>query len=549
MTASRLLTLCVAIAPAPLAAQYTEPPPPAAYVLTDVTVVQSDGRRTSGVTIVVRGGLIEAMGPNVTPPDDAQVLEGDSLIVYPGIVDAHGKAAHEFPEVEVDRTQVGSWALPRPAQGFQPHRRVVDHLTATSATLRDQRTKGIVAAGVHPEEGLLAGRSALIMHRQHAAASSGLVLAADIGVAAGFRGAQGGYPGTLFAMMSFFRQQFDDARRHGQLWDAYRRDPRGLTAPEWDPDYAVLRDLMAGTLPLYFSVDGAEDIRRVLSLAESYRFRPVIVGGAEAWRVADQLRAGDVPVLVSLDFPEPRRWKPPKEGEEQTEPLDAAAEREKRELEDRYSNAGRLAAAGVRFALTSGGGKADVLKNTRKVIEHGLSEDAALRALTATPAGLLGAPHLARIEPGYAATFVVTDGPLFGADTRIAYTFVEGALEKGPARRPAGPTEAPLVDVTGTWEMRLSSEMGPVDGTANFTQEGATFTGSMRTEFGVAQVRDGVVSGNKVTFVLVFEMGGQSMSVDFDGEITGDEGSGSASSQMGSMRWTARRTTPGAEVR
>ncbi len=83
------------------------------------------------------------------------------------------------------------------------------------------------------------------------------------------------------------------------------------------------------------------------------------------------------------------------------------------------------------FALTSGGGEADIREGVRKAIEYGLSEDAALRAVTTAPAALLDVDHIAQVRAGMAATFIVTDGSLFGEDTKILYTFVEGELQEG----------------------------------------------------------------------------------------------------------------------
>ena len=147
-------------------------------------------------------------------------------------------------------------------------------------------------------------------------------------------------------------------------------------------------------------------------------------------------------MLVSLDFPEPEEWKPAREDEggggEEGEPLDPAAVREKERLENLYANAGRLAAAGVAFALTSGGGGAELRAGARKAIEYGLSEEGALRALTTTPATLFGVPELALLEAGRAANFVVTDGPIFAKETRVLYTFVEGWMEKGPEEKDEG---------------------------------------------------------------------------------------------------------------
>jgi hypothetical protein len=542
--------------PGVLAAQFSDPPAPAAYALERVTVVQADGSLLAGVNVVIRGGLIEAMGPGIAIPTDAVLLEGDSLYhIYPGIIDAQGSAEYEFPEIEVDRSEIASWNPPRHVQSFMPHLMVVDYLQATGEDLEDQRKQGVVAAAVHPSGRLMPGRGTLLVLRADADTPDGLVVQPVLGPVMSFRGAQGVYPATLFAVIAFYRQTFEDARHQAAHIQAYDRNTTGVTPPVWDPDLDVVREAMAGRTPVFFSVDFGRDIQRVLGLAGEYGFRPIIVGGDEAWKVADELEANDVAVLVSLDFPKPERWKPKKkeESEEEAEPgtngdeeLDAAAQREKQRIEDIYSNAGRLEAAGVTFALTSGGGDADILEGTRKAIEYGLSEEAALRAITTTPASLYGIERVTAIQTGAPATFIVVDGPLFDEETAIRYTFVEGEMEKGKEEVAGG--EPPAVNVTGTWDFEIDSEMGTMASEVTLTQEGAEFEGTMSSDFGESKIKDGVVSGNSVTFVVVFNMGGESMEIEFSGTVEGDRASGSGDSPMGSFDWTAKKAGgPGEE--
>jgi imidazolonepropionase-like amidohydrolase len=376
------LLLCV-LQPRQATAQLNEPPPPAAYALTGVTIVSADGAARANVTIVVRRGFIEAIGSDVQIPPDAELLEGDSLVVYSGMIDAHGKASVEFPEAEVERSELAFWAPPREAQGLTPHRRAADYLTDTGDDFEKQRSSGIVAEGIIPDGPLMPGRGVVLLLRRGATAPAGLVLVPELGPSMALQGARGMYPSTVFGAAAVIRQSFEDARHHGLLLAAHERDPSGMKAPAWDPDWEVLRAAMAGQARVFFNADRASDIRTVLAMAAEYEFRPVIVGGSEAWKVADELRAGAVPVLVSLDFPEPDRWEPKEPSDTaQQEPLDAAAAREKQNLEERYANAARLAQAGVTFALTSGGGEADLIAGARKSIEYGLSEDQALASLT-----------------------------------------------------------------------------------------------------------------------------------------------------------------------
>lgn len=538
-----LAVLLVPGMPALATAQYESVPRPAAYALRNVTVVQADGRRQEGVTVVIRGALIEAMGRGVAVPDDAELVEGDSLMVYPGFVDGEGEAAHEFPQEEIDRDEVEIWNAPRSLQGFMPARRVVSHLTADGDDVADVRRAGIVAAAIHPSGAMMGGRGALVLYRKDAGMPQRLVIEPTLGPKFELRGGQGVYPGTLFGVMAFFRQAFEDARHGGAVAAAQERDPRGLTMPPYDPDYEVLRQVLAGDVPVYFAADEAADILRVLGLAAEYGFRPIIVGGAEAWKVADELLARDVPVLVSTNFPEPRRWDP--DENEASELMDAATQREKLDLEDRYANAGRLAAAGVTVALTSGGtGK--VLEGARKSVEHGLTEAAALAALTSTPAGLFGIPSMARLGEGLPATFIVTDGPLFDADTRITHTFVEGFVEDAATARRAGSAED-AVSFGGEWELTIETEEGrTVAARIQVEQDGATFTGTLEIMDDQAEVRDGVINGNEISAVAVLEEDEEIIEVEITGTVEGDEASGEAvGGPLGMSRWTARRTGPG----
>lgn len=439
-----LALLALLAFPGPGRCQHEAPPPPAAYALKNATVHHVDGREETGVNILVRGGLIQALGPGVAVPPDALILEGDSLHVFPGMVDADGEAQLEVPEVG-DGDGSLPWNPSREQQGFTPHRLAADYLTGEGADGRPCRIAGILAAGIHPPGGMAPGQSLAVIYRKNARSPRDLVAQPRAGLHFTFQGAQGVYPGTLFAVMAHFRQTFEDAARAGLIRAEYAESSQGLTRPRWDPDYEVLREAAAGRVPVFFRASTAGDIRRVLDLSSEIGFRPVIVGGEEAWKVADRLKTAGIPVLVSVDFPQPREWDPPEEspgagtGETEVaggerapepEPLEPAAAREKERLENAYANAGRLVRAGIPVALTSGGGGGDLREGVRRAVEYGLSEVDAFRGVTVVPATILDIPDFVSLGEGMAANFIVTDGSLFGEETRVRYAFVEGEMEK-----------------------------------------------------------------------------------------------------------------------
>ena len=180
-------------------------------------------------------------------------------------------------------------------------------------------------------------------------------------------------------------------------------------------------------------------------------------------------------------------------------------------------------------------------------MEYGLSEADALRAVTTTPASILGMPHVTTLGQGMAANFLVTDGLLFGKETGIRYTFVEGELERGGESRATGGGDAPSVDVSGAWEVALNAQGMEMAFIMTLTQEGSSFSGSMSGgEMGEAQIEDGAVSGNSLTFTLIFSMGTDSLEIESSGTVTGDRMTGSGSGAMGSFTFTATRN-PGVE--
>lgn len=536
-----LLALLAALLPADLAAQYEEPPPPAAYALEGVTVIRADGSRMQGVDVVVRNGTIAALGADVDVPTAARVLEGDSLRVYPGLIDASGEAEYALPEPDSSAEDVPAWNPPRGAQEFRPHLRVADHLSSTGSSTSGHRESGLVAAAVHPEDGPAPGWSALLLFRKTATVPRQLVLEPELGGVLTLEPAAGVYPATLFGVMAFHRQQFRNAAHHERVAAAYAEDPAGLRPPAWDAAYRALSSMADGEVPVFFRAQTSNDIRRALDLADGAGFEPVIVGGREAWKVADLLAARDVPVLASTDYPEPQRWDPAEADSVRTDTLPPEVLREKRRVENAYRNAARLHEAGVTFALTTGGGDADLREGVRTAVEYGLPRDAALRAVTSVPAELFGHPALASLREGSPANFVVADGPLFEEGTKLLYTVVDGRPQVMREEPGEEPTEPPAVDVSGRWSVEIDFEQQSFEGTMNLKQEGAEVTGSLSTQGVSLTVDDGFVSGRTLELRLTGTGGGQSIELSLTGTVEGEEASGTGSGPFGSFTWEATR--------
>ena len=192
-----------------------------------------------------------------------------------------------------------------------------------------------------------------------------------------------------------------------------RRRPRPQgPGPVARPQAGGPAALRQGEKPVIFRAEGRVEILDALKIAADLKLKAVISGGAEAWKVADALKAAKVPVLVGGTLRLPT---------EATDPYDAA-----------YANPARLHEAGVTFAIKSGG--SDVGTASRNLpydaamaVAYGLPEAVALRAVTLAPAEILGvADQLGSLEVGKRANLVITAGHVLQPTTEVKGLFLAG---------------------------------------------------------------------------------------------------------------------------
>jgi hypothetical protein len=218
--------------------------------------------------------------------------------------------------------------------------------------------------------------------------------------------------------IAYVRQIYLDADHYKLVKDAYARNPVGMTRPDYDRALEGVLDSPRILLPANRLVE----IDRMLRLAADLKQPVILYGGREAFRIeaAALLKRFNAPILLSLRWPEAPRDADPDEPDSM------------RTLETRDKAAGAPAAleqAGVKFAFYSDGLDAarDLQRAIKKALDNGLSREAALRALTLSPAEIYGvANRLGSVEVGKIGNLVVTRGDIFDDRTKVEMTLVDG---------------------------------------------------------------------------------------------------------------------------
>jgi imidazolonepropionase-like amidohydrolase len=393
-------------------------------------IVPVSGAVIENGTIVLRDGLIAAVGAGVTVPAGAQTVDGKGLTVYPGLIDmgsTTGLAMPAVPRADNARTTEDTERV-KADYLLRAHFRAADVVDPASPALVRTAAAGITSILATPSGDAIRGQSALISSAlppdepQIGAIADerkgALVIRTPVALHVTFSERPAGgnsYPNSLMGVIAFVRQSLLDAQHYARA-ASRTAGPR----PLYEPALEALQSALAGRLPVAFRGDEAREILRALDMAKAFSLDPIVTGGREADRVAADLKAANARVILSLNYPTRAQALAP----DADEPLSTLRARA-----DAPKTAGALAKAGIPFAFESGGleSPGDFLKNAAKAVQQGLPRDAALRALTLQAATIAGAAdRVGSLDVGKIANVVVTDGDLFDEKTTIKHVFVDG---------------------------------------------------------------------------------------------------------------------------
>ena len=447
------------------------------YAIKGARVFTAAGAPIDNGTVVMRDGVIEDVGANVTTPADAIVIDGAGMNVYPGLIDmtndapidtgedttaaagggrgaagggGRGGAAQTFATLEeaerVKRTQI-----------LRPDFVAADNLRTSSPELSTLATAGVTTVLAIPSTGIFKGQSALVNvavpaddpqistiadYRKGLAVVKSPV-AMHINMAG--RGGGQGYPNSLLGSIAFTRQGLLDAQwqRDAEAHFARTggRGPRPLVEPALD----ALKPALARQIPVVLDANLAREIDRALAIAAEFNLDPIIVGASEAAERTAELQKAKARVILSLNFPGGRGGGgagAAAAGGGRGGGGGAPTLAQLKAQQNAPKIPAALAQAGVPFAFTSGEltAPADFVRNAGRTIrDGGLAADVALRALTIDAARLAGAAdRIGSLEKGKVANVVVTQGDLFDGGA-VRHVFIDGRpVDLTPQTAPTG---------------------------------------------------------------------------------------------------------------
>ncbi len=366
--------------------------------ITNATIYPKPDQKLDDATLVIRDGKIVDVG-KVTVPAGAKVIDGKGKVVTAGLIEA----SSQLGLIEIDLESSGNDGR----FGTQPtdvHAayRSSDAFDPRSVAIAVARGGGVTSAAVGPRGGLIAGQVAFVSLGTAAPIRNTVAINAALGAGASAMSSRG-------HAIERLRELFDDV-------DAYRKNRAGfdrnqsrrLTANRLDLE--ALIPVLDGRTLLVISASSEVDIRAALAIAAERRLRIAITDGDEAWRVAKELAAAKVPVLLDPTANLPNNI--------------AASD-------VRDDNATILAKAGVKVAVTTLGGTA-MVRTIRQLagiaVANGLPWADGLASITTVPAQIYGVDH-GTLARGKVADVVVWSGDPLELSSRAETVIIGGVVQ------------------------------------------------------------------------------------------------------------------------
>jgi imidazolonepropionase-like amidohydrolase len=389
------------------------------HAFVGATVHPVSGPPIADGVVIIDGTTITAVGPRaaVAIPAGAAVHDLAGRHLVPGLIDLH--------------SHVGGGRLHEALGVAMPAVAAVDAIDPTHASIQRAQAGGITTANIMPGSGkLMGGQTAYVALKDTAVVDEMLLcsetrargipedaplrrgrICGGVKMAAGTNPQGSGKdPRSRMGAAWLQREALQKGKERLAAWTRWESTPekkRGPMLPDLEGD--AMADIVAGHRRVHLHAHRADDIITGLRLQEEFGIDLVLQHGSEGFKVADRIAAAGVPVAINvLDTPG---------GKEET-------------LERRLDNPALLHAAGVTVALITDDPVQDsrlLLRTGGLAVRGGLPEDAALRALTLTPAEIMGIDTATgSLAPGKEADLAVLSGPPFSAWTLVEQTWVDG---------------------------------------------------------------------------------------------------------------------------
>ncbi len=389
-----------------------------AWAFTNATIVADPQTTLTNATLLIKGGKIEGVGSGLAVPAGYTTIDLKGKYIYPSMIDAYtnygipelerGRGGNAFGGVEqIEPRNKGAYNANQAIRSFY---HAADEFTINAKVADEWRKAGFGSVLTFKPDGFARGTSAFVTLGE-VNENTSLLKGRTAAHYSFNRGTSTqNYPRSMMGYVALLRQTYMDADWFGS------QNPRPFA------DQALEAWIQNQKLPQIFEGTNWGDVLRADKLGDEFGVQYIIKGGGDEYKRIEEIKGTKATLIIPVSYPD---------ANDVDDPFDAVrvSLADMKHWELAPTNLATLEKNGVNFVITSNGLKkvSDFLPNIRKAIENGLSETAALKAVTTGPATLLNvADKVGSLKKGMLANFIIASGKLFDEKTTIYQNWVQG---------------------------------------------------------------------------------------------------------------------------
>ncbi len=508
---------CLLMVPLVAQVDYNQVPNPSnCYFFDNVFIHESPGKAPYLGDLTIRNGLIEQVSRNHKAPFDAIKVKVDSMHMYAGFVDvlSHAGLKKEEKEGKVEVKFPGM--PPDEVAGITPYKLAADAYDGSSASLEALRAAGFTTSQISLESGMMPGKAAII----NTSGNKNPVIANQQNLFSQFKGAGRYYPSTIIAVIAKWKDLYNQAKHHQSYAESYTKNSNGMERPDPSKSTAALYDVVNNESTVFFKASKKLNVYRAIELRNDLGLNMVLTSVPYVGDMADYLAQEKASIALSINTPDTSKISIDSTRLAEDEEYAGMLKRQQEHMLAHQQNAAKLEKANIKFGFSSAGSElAKMQGNILTMIEHGLSPEAAHKALSTYPAEMLGIQKLVgTIEKGKLGQVIITDKPYFKEKAKVRMVFTgqelfEMAGEEAKAKGPAS-------DIAGTWSFMVESPDGNQKGVFEITESSkGNYTIVIVPDDDPSDtetIKDVKPKGNKVSFSFVMSEEGFTVPIDIE---------------------------------
>lgn len=412
------------------------------FALTNATIVVDPQTTLQNATLLIKNGRVEQVGANITVPKGYTTYDMKGKYIYPSLIDL--STNYGLPEVQRARGGGGGFTGAEQMnsntkgpynanQAIRSHYNAADEFSVNAMKADDLRKAGFGAVLTYKPDGLARGTAAFVTLGE--SSDNSVLLRQKAASTYSFEKGTStqNYPSSLMGCIAVLRQTYMDAEWFGSL------NPRPFA------DNSLEAWIQNQKLPQVFDATSWMNVLRADKVGDEFGVQYIIRGNGDEYKRIKEIKATNASLIVPVNYPE---------AYDVEDPFDAArvSLAEMKHWELAPTNLAALEKGGINFSITSYSLRkvSDLIPNVRKAIENGLSETAALKALTTTPAQLIKMDdQIGSLKKGMVANFLITSGKLFDEKTIIHQNWIQG--------QPFSIKPLDTKDFSGTYNLSLNN--------------------------------------------------------------------------------------------